>query len=829
MNRLALVLVAVVVLAGVPAPAATATDASAPTYVTGDVNEDTTWSADDGPYFVTDDVTVARGATLTVEPGTTVNVGGEVTLTVRGSLHAAGTAASPVAFTTAKPNPGPGTWDAIRYEGGADSTLRLANTTVEYGVTGVEVASSQGRVVVDDATIRAHVRTGVETVGVDAVPSIRVTDSRFADIGYAGVLVRAAGTNPYVESARGVAVRDTAFERTGRHGVAVWARQIRGVAVAGGSVTGVAESGVVLDTSRAATQPSAATDRGLSNVAVRGVSVTGVGGDGVHVTGGELDDVAVSGNQIRDVDGAGVNVSRALDVDDSRIAGNVVENARTGVSVAVSKPSGALQDFSLTVADNELRGNDRDGLRVTTAYVLADEFAVTGNELADNGRHGAYVATPVFDETVVADNVVRENGASGVVLTGSRVRDVTAADNRFVANDGDGLDVWASGEMSGVRVTGNDAFDNAHVGVSLDHHATGARAVTVDNNTIAGNRYGVRYAGPTAVSASNNTVAFNTRSGRDGSVADVGPSTGVVFEDVSANVTFRDNDVYGHVVGLRSESDGSVVAEDNYWGAESGPFHATLNPDGDGNAVEPARGKAAVVPFDESPHRDLLERPTVALAANRTTVAPGNAVAFSAAESSDDAGVESYHFVVDGTQLPARETPTLVEAFETNGTHEVRVVVEDAQGVESARAARVEVTVDPNRTESDTGDETTTPDDGDGNATTTTTTTAPTTQAPAQSGGGGPGLLGGLFSVWGLLGLLVYVVALAVGGYATNEVLNGRRPPVKGRFIHVIAGVAVGIWLLGSVLGPGSLLLVGAGGAGVWAAATGALFVLATR
>jgi len=827
-NRLALVLVGIVVLAGVPAPGAASGDAATPTYVTSDVTEDATWSPEDGPYFVTDDVTVEAGATLTVEPGTTVNVGEEVTITVEGSLDAAGTAASPVAFTSADPTPG--TWDSIRYAGGADSTLRLANTTVEYGVSGVNVTTDRGEVVVADSTIRSQVRTGIAAVGTDSVSSIDVTDTRFSGIGYAGVLFRAPGTNPYLDSVGDVSIEDATFSQTGRHGVAVWAREIRSVGVDGASVSGVSESGIVLDTSRAATAPSAAAGEGLSNVAVRGATVTGVGGDGVHLAGDRLDGVTVAGSEIRDVAGVGVNVSRTLTVTNTRIAGNVVENSQSGVRVSVSQTSGAIQDFSLTVADNELRGNGAYGLRVTTAQVLVDRFDVTGNALADNGRTGAYLATPVFEGAELSENVARGNGAAGVALVGSRVRDVSVTDNRFVDNAGSGLDAWAAEEMSGVRVDGNDAFDNADYGLDVEHETAGARDNVIDNNTVAGNRLGIRYDGPTGVSASNNTVAFNTQSSRDGSVADVGPATGVVFEGVNSNVTFTDNDVYGHVVGLNSDSTDSVSvsAVDNYWGAESGPYHATVNPDGDGNAVQTESGKASVVPFDEDPHRDLLERPTVRLSANRTTVPPGGAVAFSAAESSDDGGIESYHFVVDGTPYPARESPTLVESFEANGTHEVRVVVEDAQGVESARAATVEITVDPAMNDSDAGNETTTPGNDSDNGTTTTT---PTTQAPTdESGGdGGPGLLGGLLSVFGLLGLLVYLVALAVGGYATNEVVNGRQPPVKGRFIHVIAGVAVAIWLVGSVLGPGSLLLVAAGGALFWAAATGALFVMATR
>jgi hypothetical protein len=815
---LVLTLAVVAAVSGLAAAAGSA-DAASPTYVEGNVTEDATWTPGDGPYVVTTDVTVADGATLTVEAGTTVYVGEEVTVTVAGSLVARGTGDEPVAFTTQQPNPSPGAWDTVRYVGDGDSRLRLANTTVEYATTAVSVESTAGRVAVVDSTLREHVRAGVLATERGGTPRLRVVGSTVANTGYAGVAVEVPATDPHVDRAANVAVRDSAFEDTGQYGLLVRARHVDRVSFTGGSATGFDAGGVVVSTGKRVAEVPTENTRSVTDLAVEGATLADGTGPGVSVESGHLDDVSLSGNTVENLGGAGVEVLRAADLDDVSVSGNAVGGAETGVTLTHRRGSGPVMGVSVELSGNDLRRNDRFGIRVDTDLLSVDRFAVRNNTLDDNGFDGAFLAMPVLEDAVVADNVARGNGGSGVELAGGRVEDVTVAGNRLAENADGGLRVRARSDLGPVTVTDNEFVDNAATGASVAGESADG-TVAVRNNTVLANTVGLRLAGPSPVLVANNTVAFNTRSaGAEETVDGVGPSTGVVVANGSAGGSLTGNDVYGHIVGLRAATDGTLDVQDNYWGAENGPFYASVNPEGDGNAVETDSGNADVVPFADTHHRTPVERPTADLAANRTSAPLEGAVQFSAAGSGVD-GDATYHFAVDGRRYPAQSSPVLATAFDSPGRYEVTVTVEDGDGIESIPAAAATVEVS-NQTA------TTTQTAGDGTTTPTTTTSA----GPGGDGSDGEQatLASSLRSPAGLVGDLFWLLAVVLGGYGVLLSMRGEDPPVGGLVVHGLAAGGAVAWVVGGLLWEGPLLTAGVGAGVLWSAVTGLVVFAATR
>lgn len=127
---------------------------------------DTLW---EGSIEVHDEVRVLKGATLLIQPGTTVRFAGEAggsaqsqgRLVVHGVLVAQGTAADPIVFTAAGKDPRPGDWAGIFLEHANEKTNRISHARIEYAVAAITGSYSILRV--EYATIRAN-QTGISAL-----------------------------------------------------------------------------------------------------------------------------------------------------------------------------------------------------------------------------------------------------------------------------------------------------------------------------------------------------------------------------------------------------------------------------------------------------------------------------------------------------------------------------------------------------------------------------------------------------------------------------------------------------------------------------------------
>ncbi|MGH3923955.1 MAG: right-handed parallel beta-helix repeat-containing protein, partial [Pseudonocardiaceae bacterium] len=198
--------------------------AAAATNVSGTISTDTTWTLAGSPYVMTDNVYVAAGVTLTIEPGVVVQGSGETRLlTVNGSLAAEGTAGAPITFTSTADS-APGEWHGIRFDSpGGSSTLEYVN--VRYGGDGgiskssgmVEVVA--GAVTIEDSTFTASAVSGLRVYGglsgTDASAVVR--RSKFERNGFVGEDRHGDGLNLF--NAR-VVVEDSAFWSNASDGMA---------------------------------------------------------------------------------------------------------------------------------------------------------------------------------------------------------------------------------------------------------------------------------------------------------------------------------------------------------------------------------------------------------------------------------------------------------------------------------------------------------------------------------------------------------------------------------------------------------------------------------
>src|SRR5437867_677832 len=118
----------------------------------GVIATNTTWLASGSPYVLSDSVTVADGATLTLEPGAIVQLGANVDLVVTngGRLLAEGTAAAPIRFTGA-PN-SKERWGGIVVVGGAGSPETRITYAQIAGNDFSAIYSAGGTILLDHLT-----------------------------------------------------------------------------------------------------------------------------------------------------------------------------------------------------------------------------------------------------------------------------------------------------------------------------------------------------------------------------------------------------------------------------------------------------------------------------------------------------------------------------------------------------------------------------------------------------------------------------------------------------------------------------------------------------
>jgi len=149
----------------------------------GSITSPTTWAIGDSPVTVTDSLTIAEGATLTIEPGVEVRFSSGTALIVAGVLIADGSESDPVLFTSTSASPEPGDWAGVTFENLSDAGSVFRHVTVEYGGfgatnSGVYYRTGAFGVPVSHSTIRHIAGNGIDTRASNPVlDELTITDN----------------------------------------------------------------------------------------------------------------------------------------------------------------------------------------------------------------------------------------------------------------------------------------------------------------------------------------------------------------------------------------------------------------------------------------------------------------------------------------------------------------------------------------------------------------------------------------------------------------------------------------------------------------------------
>lgn len=114
-----------------------------------DIQENTTLRPEDGVVLINTVITVQKGATLTIQPGTTLAVAEYAGIRVLGTLNAHGTEKDPVQLISNELNQTNRNWVGIVYEGTGSGTI---DHTLFHHASPAITCTAPGNVILDQNT-----------------------------------------------------------------------------------------------------------------------------------------------------------------------------------------------------------------------------------------------------------------------------------------------------------------------------------------------------------------------------------------------------------------------------------------------------------------------------------------------------------------------------------------------------------------------------------------------------------------------------------------------------------------------------------------------------
>ena len=538
----------------------------------GVINTDQSWCVANNPHIMTGTVTVANGATLTIEPGVEVRTSGaDTSLVVSGTLDAQGTSTDGILFTTNNIIPAGGQWRQIVFNPSSSGNM-LDYVTIEYGGFFRPMVDVR----TDDLTVSNTIIRNSADIGMqlnDASPTISTTT--FTD-----------------NSGRALDLTGASFPTLNE--LSATGNDFNGVSVNGTTITEDYTWGQGMNVYLIRSSVEVANDVTLD--VLPGTTVGFIGEDTTITVDGTLDAQGTSSEPIRFTSAQStpapglwrkivfnsLSTDNVLDhvtieyggyfqpmvdvrTDDLTVSNTIIrESADIGMQLNDASPTISTTTFT----DNAQRALELSGSSFPTLSELSasgnsfNGVAITGTTITED-----YTWGQGSDNYLVAGSVMLNPDTTLDVVPGTTVQfigeDTTiTVDGTFTAvGTADDSILFTSGRPTPVpgqwkQIVFNDDSQNS----VLEY-------VTVE---YGGYFDPVIAIGTSSVSIRNSTIARS---------ADAG------IEVFAGSPTITNNNIVENMIwGLRNTSSGTVRATCNWWGDASGPTN-DANPDGLGQIV----------------------------------------------------------------------------------------------------------------------------------------------------------------------------------------------------------------------------------------------------
>lgn len=164
--------------------------------VEGIISEETVWWESSSPYIVKRNLTIARDATLKIEPGVVVKFDKDCKIVVSGTLIACGKNSQPITFTSNAFMPSKGDWFGMYLIRPNPNRSLISNCIVEYAKGAILLRNVSPRIY--DNIIRNNSRFGIKCEkGMPAIMHNNISNNGSEQFD-AGVSLRGLGTSPKI-------------------------------------------------------------------------------------------------------------------------------------------------------------------------------------------------------------------------------------------------------------------------------------------------------------------------------------------------------------------------------------------------------------------------------------------------------------------------------------------------------------------------------------------------------------------------------------------------------------------------------------------------------
>lgn len=466
--------------------------------------------------------------------------------------------------------------------------------------------------------------------------------------------------------------------------------------------------------------------------------------DGVHIVGREWwleqtsHNLLIKENTI-ERNKNGIATDTAETHSDIMVIGNtIISNQKNGIYLRararLSVSHGTPYIFDVILSSNTISNNGGHGICLDTGgpgYDVAScvhDVILSSNSICENSGHGIYLNSSGHDSgsiynAIFSSNAISNNGGHGINLQSGglfagSIHSVTVFSNT-VFNNGGGIcmNVRYVGSIYNVTVSLNTVLHNSGDGIIFgeDKDVSGdyTHNVTVSSNTVSSNggngihAFGYFHHKPTMfdLTIRNNTISENHQNGvwiNHEINANLSRNSisynlyGVLYTKTQNNLATH-NDIYDNSYGMHVDDGATVNAEYNYWGHSTGPYHESLNSEGEGNPANGDGKDLDFIPFLTSPVGTINLRPIATLDVNKTNPNVGETVTFDASASTDDGNI-NYFFIDFGDGTKSCTTlPVVTHEYVCEGDYNATLMVMDDFGVTSIDGdlVRVEITVIP--------------------------------------------------------------------------------------------------------------------------------------